>query len=277
MTCIRTEQFAGQIEEQIMNVSRKKAGLGIVAVAVVLLGSAVLADNMATPGTGGPTMDGWHKGGWHKGGAHMGDGRMGPHGPMGMRMMMMPMFNLADADTNKDGKVTPEEFTAYHAAMVAGIDADKDGKISVDELANMNIKMMETMAHNRAERMVKVADPDGAAKLSVDDLASMNLKVMEAMAHTRAERMVKALDTDGDGKLSAAELLAAPMPPDAFAMMDTNKDGVIDQAEADAAQKMMQQGPGEGMDGHKMKHHKMPGADDGDAPGTDGQNGNGGN
>jgi Ca2+-binding EF-hand superfamily protein len=119
------------------------------------------------------------------------------------------------------------------------------------------------MAHNRAERMVKVADPDGAAKLSVDDLASMNLKVMEAMAHTRAERMVKALDTDGDGKLSAAELLAAPMPPDAFAMMDTNKDGVIDQAEADA--------------GHKMKHHKMPGADDGDAPGTDGQNGNGGN
>lgn len=203
-----------------MNVSNKKAGLGIVAVAVALMGSAVLADNM---GKSGPDM--------------------GPRGHMGM--MMGPMFSFADADANKDGKVTPEEFTAYRAAKVAGIDTDKDGKISTDELA------------------------------------AMNLKAMQETAKTRAERMVKALDTDGDGKLSAAELLAMPVPPDTFAMIDTNKDGAIDQAEADAMQQMMRHGPGEGMGvgmgDHWMKHHKMMGGDQGTAQYMDDQNRNGGN
>lgn len=221
MTCIRTEQPAGPIVEKIMNVSNKKVGLGIVAVAVALMGSAVLADNIGKMG-GGPDM--------------------GPRGHMGM---MAPMFNFADADANKDGKVTPEEFAAYRAAKVAGIDTDKDGKISVEELA------------------------------------TMNLKAMQAIAQTRAERMVKALDTDGDGKLSAAELLAMPVPPDAFAMIDTNMDGAIDQAEADAMQQMMRHGPedgvGGGMGGHWMKHHKMMGADQGPGQGMDDQNGNGGN
>lgn len=207
-----------------MNVSHKKLGLGVVAVAVALLGSAAIADNMGQPGAAGPGMGG--------------------PGRMGMGMMPRP-FDFAAADTNKDGKVTPEEFAAYRAAFVAGIDTDKDGKISVDELA------------------------------------AMNLKIMEAIAMTRAERMVKMLDTDGDGKLSAAELLAAPMSLETFAMMDTNNDGVIDQAEADAAMRMMMRGPGGMMGDHK--HHKGPGDQKGDPngpddkPGPDDQNGNGGN
>lgn len=210
-----------------MKVSHRKVGLGIVAVAAVLIGSAVLADNSGKPGVGGPQM-----------GQQMGQ-QMEMRGPMGM------MFNFAEADANHDGKLTPEEFAAYRAARVGAIDTDKDGKISVEELA------------------------------------SMNLKAMQDIAQARAERMVKALDTDGDGKLSAAELLAMPVPPDAFAMIDTNKDGVIDQAEADAAHKMMQHGMRDGMrggmGGHWMKHHWMHGADAGDAQGMDDQNGSGGN
>lgn len=181
-----------------MNVSHKKVGLGLVALAVALMGTAAVAD---------------------KGGMHM----PGMHGPMGM---MPPPFDFAGADANKDGKVTPEEFTAARAAMVAGIDTDKDGKLSVDELA------------------------------------AMHLKAMEAAAKDMATRMVKDLDADGDGKLSAAEMAAMPVPPDAFQRADTNKDGAIDQAEADA---MAQHGPDDmggpdGQDGmmggHHGKHHR---------------------
>lgn len=177
-----------------MNVSHKKVGLGIVALALALAGSAAVADK------GGMNMPGM--------GGHMG--------------MMRPMFDFAAADANKDGKVTPEEFTAARAAMVAGIDTDKDGKLSVDELA------------------------------------AMHLKAMQAAAKDMATRMVAALDTDGDGKLSAAEMAAMPVPPDAFQRADTNKDGMIDQAEADA---MAQRGPGDMggpdgmMGGHHGKHH----------------------
>ncbi len=198
-----------------MNVSHKKVGLGIVALALALAGSAAVADKggMSMPGMGGPM-------------GHMG-GHMG---------MMGPTFDFAAADANKDGKVTPEEFAAARAAMVAGIDTDKDGKLSVDELT------------------------------------AMHLKAMEAAAKDMATRMVKDLDADGDGKLSAAEMAAMPVPPDAFQRADTNKDGVIDQAEADA---MAQHGPGDmggpdgKMGGHHGKHHM------GNQNGADDQNGAG--
>ncbi len=191
-----------------MNVSHKKLGLSIVALAVALIGSAAIADNAGPPpGPGGP--------------GHMG--------------MMQPQFDFAAADANKDGKVTPEEFAAFRAATVAAIDTDKDGKLSADELA------------------------------------AMNLKAMESMAKTRADHMIKMLDTDGDSKLSAAELVAGPLPPDAFAMMDTNHDGAVDQAEADAAAKAMQHGPGDMMGGHK--HHKGPDNKGPDNKGSDNQGG----
>jgi Ca2+-binding EF-hand superfamily protein len=171
------------------------------AAAAVLLGSAAIADNM---------------------------GPMPAHG-----MAMMGGFDFAAADTNKDGKISLEEFNAYRAANVAAIDTDKDGKISVEELANMRLKQMQDAAN------------------------------------AMATRMVKNLDTDGDGKLSAAELVAAPMGANLFEMADTNHDGVVDQAEADAAAKMMRHGP------HKGGHHKPP-MENGAQPDAE-QDGNGGN
>ena len=184
-----------------MKISHKKFGLGMVAAAVALAGSAAIADNM---GKGGPGF-------------------------------MLGGFDFAAADANKDGKVTKEEFDAWRAARVAGIDTDKDGKISVEELA------------------------------------AMNLKQMQAMADARAQRMVKELDTDGDGKLSAAELVAHPMPMDVFALADTNKDGVVDQAEAEAAQRMMWRSE---MGGHHGKHQRGGMMDD-DDQGFGPQNGQG--
>jgi len=172
-----------------MQVSGKKIGLGVVALAVALMGSAAIADRAHHGGKGGPM------------------GRMGPS------------FDFAAADTNKDGKVTPEEFAAYRSAMVTGIDTDNDGLLSSDELIAMHMK-------RAAER-----------------------------AKDQSSRMIQDLDANGDGKLSAAELIAMPVPPDAFERDDTNKDGVIDQAEAEAALKAMSNGP----DGHRGKHGKHRG------------------
>lgn len=188
-----------------MNVSHKKVGLGLVALAVALMGSAALADKK-----GGHGMPG-----------------------MGAMMDMPPVFDFAAADTDKDGKVSQAEFTAYRLAMVEGIDADKDGKLSAEEI----------VASRKADA------PEGATKMITD--------------------MVAERDVDGDGKLSIGELISMPMPPDAFAMADTNKDGFIDQAEADAAMKMMEQGHG-GKGGKDGKGHKGKGKGDQ----TTGQGGN---
>ena len=186
-----------------MNISNKKLGLGVVALAVMLAGSAVIADakDKAPPGPG----------------------------PMGM---MHPAFDFTTVDTNKDGKISADEFAAYRATTAVSMDADKDGKLSIAELT------------------------------------AMDTKDSPADALTKATAMVKNFDTDGDGKLSAAELLT--MPLGFFDMADTNKDGVVDQAEADAMAKMMMHGPG----GHGSKHHKGNGDQtDPNAP-TDGTSGN---
>ena len=113
-----------------MRVSSKKLGLGVVALAVALMGSAAIADKAHDGGKGGPM------------------GRMGPS------------FDFAAADTNKDGKVTPEEFAAYRTAMVAGIDTDNDGKLSLDELVAMHMKNAAERAKDMSTRMVQDLDAE---------------------------------------------------------------------------------------------------------------------
>ena len=168
-----------------MKVTSKTTGIALMGVAALMLCTAASADTM--------------------GKAQMG----GDPGGMGMGMMRGPGMDLTAMDTDKDGKVSKAEATAYRTAETASIDANADGKLSVDELA------------------------------------AMHLKQMTDAAKTMAQRMVDRMDTDGDGMLSAAELVAHPMPGDMFDRLDANKDGFVDQAELDAAQKaMMQRGPG---------------------------------
>ena len=162
---------------------------------------------------------------------------------MGGAMMMPPELNFDAVDANKDGKITPDEVAAWRKAQSDGVDANKDGKLSVDEIA------------------------------------AMHLKAMTDAAHKMAERMVARLDTDGDHMLSAAELLAPPMPPNLFDRIDTNKDGVIDKAEADAARKMMashmHHGQGDhGGHGDHGNRDQMPG-DQGANPDGTGPDGTG--
>jgi Ca2+-binding EF-hand superfamily protein len=204
-----------------MKLTNKTVGLGIAAVAVALLGTAAIADNMG----------------------HRGMGMGGPMMGMGGPMMGAPVLDFDAIDANKDGKITPEEIAAWRAAQAKAVDTNGDGKLSVDEIAAMRLKQMT----------------DAAQKM--------------------AQTMVDRLDTDGDKMLSAAELVEPPMPPDLFARIDTNKDGVIDKAEADAAQKMMAAGPkgdrgDKGDRGGKHQHPPKPKPGDEPAPDAEGDSGN---
>ncbi len=194
-----------------MKLTQKKVGLGIAALAVALMGSAAIADNMGkSPDVG-----------------------------MGGMMMMGPALNFDAVDADKDGKISPDEITAWRTAQAKAVDTNADGKLSVDELAAMRLKEMTTAATDQAQKMVD------------------------------------RLDTDGDKMLSAAELVAPPMPVNLFDKVDTNKDGFIDKAEADAAQKMMME-RGHGSRGNRHQGGQDNGPDGGNGDNND-NNDNGGN
>jgi len=181
-----------------MKVSNKKIGLGVIALAVALMGSAAVADRSH----GEPRMGGFFGGLW---------GGLGPS------------FDFTAADADQNGTVTPEELTAYRAARLTAIDTNSDGIISTEELTAMQ----------------SAAQAERAAR--------------------KAANLVSELDADADGQLSTAELIAKPVPVEAFGRADENADGVIDQAEATAAAER-QHGP-EGRHGHPGKHGQEGGAE----------------
>ncbi|ARO88815.1 hypothetical protein EBAPG3_014135 [Nitrosospira lacus] len=63
------------------------------------------------------------------GGKKSGEGKCGGEGTCGEGRC-----GAAMADTNKDGKVTKEEWTAHHNAMFEHMDANKDGIIDKSEM-----------------------------------------------------------------------------------------------------------------------------------------------
>jgi hypothetical protein len=67
------------------------------------------------------------------------------------------------ADTDKDGKVTKEEFMTHHEAMFTEADANKDGSLDADERKALHSKMMEGKCG--------AAQADDAAKPAADAAA----------------------------------------------------------------------------------------------------------
>jgi hypothetical protein len=160
--------------EQEMNLTNRTVGLGIAAVAVLMLDSAAIADNM--------------------GQMRMGADEMGPNGMRGG-----PVLDLAAMDADKDGKISKEELSAFQAARVAAVDADKDGKLSADELAAMHLQAMTEAAKTMAERMIERLDTDGDGLLSAAEMAS---RPMPAAMFDR-------VDANGDGFIDQSEIDAA--------------------------------------------------------------------
>ena len=137
-----------------------------------------------------------------------------PHGgPGGM---------MRAADTNNDGAVSQAEAIAAVTKHFAAVDADKDGKITREE-------MKEARQKHRAEMMAR--------------WGGRGMHPGRDGHHGHHGRggpngpggMMARLDTTADGKLTRAEFDAP------FDRIDTNKDGIVDQAEHQAMREQIRE------------------------------------
>jgi Ca2+-binding EF-hand superfamily protein len=125
-------------------------------------------------------------------------GTMAQTGPEGDETGQRFAEIFAQIDTNNDGKVTQEELAAHRTAMFVAFDTNGDGSLNSEELAaRLLARFTETL-------------PD------------------------RTARMIERQDANGDGALQADEIGEGPMEK-RFAIIDTDNDGAISQAEAEAA------------------------------------------
>ena len=121
-----------------------------------------------------------------------------PHGP-GMRggMMTPEIVNLAFTalDTNKDGKISKEEFEANRPARIQLADTNKDGKVSKKEYEKFVVKR----AKERADRMFARLDRNNDGKIDSDDT--------KMLADARFDRV----DANHDGVITKDEFMPRGM------------------------------------------------------------------
>jgi Ca2+-binding EF-hand superfamily protein len=128
--------------------------------------------------------------------AEKGEMGMGMGGGEGRGAMLTQMFDTLDADS--DGKVTLAEMEAHRKAEFAAADTNGDGSLSAEELAAHQLARMQERMGDRAARMIENMDDDGNGSLSEAE-----------MGEGPGERHFARLDTDNDGAISKAEAEAA--------------------------------------------------------------------
>ncbi|NTE85251.1 EF-hand domain-containing protein [Agrobacterium rubi] len=162
--------------------------------------------------------------------APRGPGRDGPP----MRPELAYVYLLKTADTNKDGKVSKEEFAARQDALFTEIDANKDGSITPKEMRDFRRAKMEAFrAENPRPERANAEGMDG--KKGGPEHAERDGKRHEGRKHEgreggkrpggRVNAMFSMVDTDGNGQISKAEFTAAGEKM--FTRLDKNNDGVI--------------------------------------------------
>lgn len=107
-------------------------------------------------------------------------------------------------DTDKDGAISREEFSALHARMFERLDENKDGKLGEDEFGRRG-------------------GPDGLRSRHGGPGPHRRMMMLGG-----GER----LDANKDGRLTLEEM-TAPMR-EHFARLDANKDGALDEKEREA-------------------------------------------
>ncbi|GIW87685.1 MAG: hypothetical protein KatS3mg108_2009 [Isosphaeraceae bacterium] len=120
---------------------------------------------------------------------------------------------LANLDQNGDGKISRDEFRGP-AALFDRLDADKDGVLSGDEL--------------RPARPGATRPGDRPAGPPVGRPGGPPASRPDAGPNAPGPRRLANLDQNGDGKISRDEFRG---PAGLFDRLDTNGDGVLDQAD----------------------------------------------
>lgn len=142
---------------------------------------------------------------------------------------------LKVADTNKDGKISKEEFAARQDALFNEIDKDKDGSITPKEMREYRQAEMEAFraANPRPEREDAKAEdgkaPEGKRAERHADREHGGRPGHQGWGKHGGKGaglgMLRWADTDENGQVSKAEFTAAGEKM--FERLDTNKDGVI--------------------------------------------------
>jgi Ca2+-binding EF-hand superfamily protein len=140
--------------------------------------------------------------------AAKGEGR---HGERGAAM-------IERLDTNKDGKVSLDEFKTNVSATFKTFDADGNGQVTKDE-----IKARHDAFKDARKAVRDAADADKAT-------AREALQAAGPFMLPGAGKMFDRADTDKNGTLSEAEVLASAEK--IFERRDSNKDGALDTADA---------------------------------------------
>lgn len=106
--------------------------------------------------------------------------------------------SYSELDLNEDGQLTLEELRAQGTARFEAADTNADGELDAQELT----VQAQARASSRVEQMIERMDADGNGTLSAEEMTDRD-------SGRRGDRIFGRMDADDDGVVSEAEFEAA--------------------------------------------------------------------